>query len=182
MTSRINKLALTDSQRNIKKRQKAKAIQLFKSGDTAGAIEIIEQINKEFGVSPDIANLLTDIKAGKVINSQGYRIHTNVDYEIIYSTIEDLYIFLEKFRHGIELANTKPDISLEKKLQTINELTDNSINTIYHIGDTIQQILANKIADKPVIFSQAEADKAFAKLKTSFLEFENEKAIKNSAK
>jgi len=178
MPSRINKSALTDSQRNNKKRQKAKAIQLFKSGDTAGAIEIIEQINKDFGVSPDIANLLADIKAGKVINSK----RTNVDAEIIYSTIEDLYIFLEKFRHGIEVANVKPDISLEKKLQTINELTDNSINTIYHIGDTIQQILANKIAEKPVVFSQAEADKAFAKLKTSFLEFENEKAIKNPTK
>ncbi len=178
MSSGINKSALTDSQRNIKKRQKAKAIQLFKSGDTAGAIEIIEQINNDFGLSPDMANLLADIKAGKVINSKGYKIQANVDYEIIYSTIEDLYIFLEKFRHGIEVANAKPEISLEKKLQTINELTDNSINTIYHIGDTIQQILANKIADKPVIFSQAEADKAFAKLKTSFLEFENEKVIK----
>jgi len=178
MPSRINESALTDSQRNNKKRQKAKAIQLFKFGDTAGAIEIIEQINKDFGVSPDIANLLADIKAGKVINSK----RTNVDAEIIYSTIEDLYIFLEKFRHGIEVANAKPDISLEKKLQTINELTDNSINTIYHIGDTIQQILANKIAEKPIAFSQAEADKAFAKLKTSFLEFENEKVIKTPAK
>jgi hypothetical protein len=178
MPSRINKSALTDSQRNIKKRQKAKAIQLFNSGDTAGAIEIIEQINKDFGVSPDIANLLADIKAGKVINSK----RSNVDAEIIYSTIEDLYIFLEKFRHGIEVANAKPDISLEKKLQTINELTDNSINTVYHFGDTIQQVLANKIADKPVMFSQADADKAFAKLKTSFLEFENEKGIINPAK
>jgi len=176
MPSGINKSALTDSQRNIKKKQKAKAIKLFKSGDTAGAIETIEQINKDFGVSPDIANLLAEIKAGKVINPK------NVDAEIIYSTIEDLYIFLEKFRHGIEVANKKPDISLEKKLQTINELTDNSINTIYHIGDTIQQILANKIADKPVIFSQDEADKAFAKLKISFLEFENEKVINPPAK
>ncbi len=181
MTSPNNKAALTDSQRNFKKRQKAKAIQLFKSGDTAGAIEIIEQINKEFGESPDIANLLTDIKAGKVINLHGYRIRTNVDYENIYSTIEDLYIFLEKFRHSIEVANTKSDISTEKKLQTINELTDNSISTIYHIGDTIQQMLANKIADKPVVFSQAEADKAFAKLKNSFLEFENEKVKKPAA-
>jgi hypothetical protein len=129
-------------------------------------------------VSPDIANLLADIKAGKVINSK----RSNVDAEIIYSTIEDLYIFLEKFRHGIEVANAKPDISLEKKLQTINELTDNSINTVYHFGDTIQQVLANKIADKPVMFSQADADKAFAKLKTSFLEFENEKGIINPAK
>ena len=178
MPSRINKSALTDSQRNFKKRQKAKAIQLFKSGDTAGAIEIIEQIIKDFGVSPDIANLLADIKAGKVINSKS----TNVDAEIIYSTIEDLYIFLEKFRHGIEVANAKPDISLEKKLQTINELTDNSINTVYHFGDTIQQILANKISEKPIVFSQTEADKAFAKLKTSFLEFENQKAIKNPEK
>jgi hypothetical protein len=42
--------------------------------------------------------------------------------------------------------------------------------------------LANKIADKPLIFSQAEADKAFAKLKTSFLEFENEKSNKTPAK
>ena len=48
MPSGINKSALTDSQRNFKKRQKAKAIKLFKSGDTAGAIEIIELINKEF--------------------------------------------------------------------------------------------------------------------------------------
>lgn len=174
MPARINKSALTDSQRNNKKRQKAKAIQLFKSGDTAGAIELIEQINIDFGVSPDIANLLADIKAGKV-NSK----RTNVDAEIIYSTIEDLYIFLEKFRHGIEVANAKPDISLEKKLQTISELTDNSINTVYHFGDTIQQILANKIAEKPIVFSQAEADKAFAKLKTSFFEFENEK-VKNA--
>ena len=182
MSSGINKSALTDSQRNIKKRQKAKAIQLFKSGDTAGAIEIIEQINNDFGLSPDMANLLADIKAGKVINSKGYKIQANVDYEIIYSTIEDLYIFLEKFRQGIEAANAKPEISLEKKLQTINELTDNSINTIYHLGDTIQQVLANKIVAKPVIFSQAEADKAFAKLKTAFLEFENEEVKKPPAK
>jgi hypothetical protein len=176
MPTVTNKSALTDSQRNNKKRQKAKAIKLFKSGDTAGAIEIIEKINIDFGASPDIANLLKEIKAGKVINPK------NVDAEIIYSTIEDLYIFLEKFRHGIEVANSKPDISLEKKLQTINELTDNSINTIYHIGDTIQQILANKIADKPVMLSQAEADKAFEKLKISFLEFEKEKIINKPAK
>lgn len=178
MTIRVNKSALTDSQRNIKKQQKAKAIKLIKSGDTASAIEIIEQIVKDFGVSPDINNLLADIKAGRVINSK----KSNVDAEIIYSTIEDLYIFLEKFRHGIEIANAKSDISIEKKLHTINELTDNSINTIYHIGDTIQQILVNKIAEKPIVFSQSEADKAFAKLKTSFLEFENEKAIKTPAK
>src|ERR1035441_10258364 len=101
MPSRINKSALTDSQRNFKKRQKAKAIQLFKSGDTAGAIEIIEQIIKDFGVSPDIANLLADIKAGKVINSK----RTNVDAEIIYSTIEDLYIRSEE--HTSELQSLR---------------------------------------------------------------------------